>query len=367
MNRREFLKYTSLLGASVALGKTPAYADWLSNKKRNGFPQGMLLIDAHAHPDQLYYMGPRSGPEWDTWCAQYCDDSSTLEKIKKLGMHGSSFAAIGDTSNASLTWEQVMNQINRVINLENQGLIRIVRRHKDMPHGAPPKGYIPGAILSLEGANPLGSDLINIDDLYGLGVRLITLMHRRVNQIGDIMTGAPVNGGLTDIGQQIVERMIKLGIIVDVAHAHINTLEGIAEIARSERVPIIDSHTSLTHRSNPYGTTRLRTFAEMEMVAETGGVICTWPLKWYFDENNHRTTVLNWAEENLEIAQRIGIEHLALGTDGGGVLPEMVDSYESILDLPKLVAAMDEVGFKRREITAYMGGNLFRVIKKCIG
>ncbi len=60
-------------------------------------------------------------------------------------------------------------------------------------------------------------------------------------------------------------------------------------------------------------------------------------------------------------------QHIALGTDGGGVLPEMVGGDKSILDLPKLVIAVDEVGFKRSEIAAYMGGNLFRVIKQCIG
>jgi len=56
-----------------------------------------------------------------------------------------------------------------------------------------------------------------------------------------------------------------LGIIVDVAHAHYNTLQGIAEIARTNRVPIIDSHTSFTGRENPYGTTRLRTWKKWNL------------------------------------------------------------------------------------------------------
>jgi microsomal dipeptidase-like Zn-dependent dipeptidase len=78
-------------------------------------------------------------------------------------------------------------------------------------------------------------------------------------------------------------------------------------------------------------------------------------------------TIDDWAEENYAMKERLGIEHIGLGTDGGGVLPEMVEGYKSILDLPKLVDAMGEVGFKRSEIAAYMGGNLFRVIKQCIG
>ena len=102
------------------------------------------------------------------------------------------------------------------------------------------------------------------------------------------------------------------------------------------------------------------------MITETGGIVCTWPFGWYVDESHHRMSFLDWAKENLEIAREIGIEHKGLGTDGGGQLPQLIEEYGSILDLPKLVEAMDEVGFKRKEIGAYMGGNLFRVVKECI-
>ena len=374
MNRREFLKYVTVLGASATLGKTSAYANWLTNKKRGGFPQGMLLIDAHAHPDQLYYMGLREGPQWETWCSQYCDDSSTLEKIKQIGMHGSGFAAIGDTKNTGLNWEQAMSQMEKVIDLENKGLVRIIRRHKDMPRGAPPKGYIPGAILSLEGAFSLGENeetiFTNLENFYRIGGRMITLMHYRDNHFGYAMRSGQVNNddtGVTHLGEIAVERMMELGIIVDVAHAHYYTLKDIKDIAVANNIPLIDSHTSLSSCEELCGG-RLRIWEEMEMVAETGGMVCTWPLSWVSPTYNlSRQSILDWAKENLEIAREIGFEHIGLGTDGGGGLPELVDGYTSILDLPKLVVAMDEVGFKRSEIEAYMGGNLLRVIKKCIG
>ena len=354
MNRREFLKCCSLLGASVALGRTSADAKWLTNEKANGFPQGMLVIDAHAHPDIF--------PCTDF----FCDKTSTLEDIMNIGMNASCFAVVEDENPAG-GFQRLIGHLLDVIALEAEGKIKIMRRRSDLPHSSHPPGFTPGAILAVEGATPLETDPNRIDELYDLGVRLITPMHKKINLIGDIMTAVPSNGGLTAVGQQMVERMVSLGIIVDIAHAHINTLQGVAEIARINDVPIIDSHTSLTHRENPYGTTRLRAFEEMEMIAETGGVVCTWPMGWYVDDSHHRTSFLDWAKENLEIAREIGIEHVGLGTDGGGGLPALIDDYESILDLPKLVEAMDEVGFKRSEIAAYMGGNLFRVMKQCIG
>jgi len=109
MNRREFLKYFSLFGASVALGKTSAYANWVTNKKRNGFPQGMLLIDAHSHPDNF------------PWLPYECDEASTLEKIEEIEMNASCFAAVGDKGGntpAPVPFEELIARLDYVRDLE---------------------------------------------------------------------------------------------------------------------------------------------------------------------------------------------------------------------------------------------------------
>ena len=353
MNRREFLKYTFSICASIPLGNTVTYGSYLKGNAKSNLA-GMTVIDAHAHPD--HFQSTSSN-----------DETSTLEKIKQLKMNASCFAGVGDSTSSAVSFEDLVNQLLYVKGLEGQGEVKIVRKYSNLPRTVRPPSNPPGAILAVEGATPLGEDLNKVDELYEYGVRIITLMHYQVNAFGDIMTAGPVNGGLTDIGKQMVERMMDLGIIVDVAHAHYNTLQGIAEIARTNGVPIIDSHTSLTGRENPYGTTRLRTLEEMEMVAETGGVVCTWPLAWWVDETHHRTTFSDWATENGKIAKQIGSNHIGLGTDGGGSLPELIEGYSSILDLTKLVDAMHGVGFSQSGVKAYMGGNLSKVIKKCIG
>lgn len=363
MNRREFLKYVTLLGASATLGNLSACATTQKNKKIQSLPQGMLLIDAHSHPDQFYNMGLRDKAPWD--------GSSTLEQIVKLGMQNSSFAAIGDSRNSSYTMAQVMDQVNYVISLEKNGLIKIVRHHEDILHGTPQKNYAPGVILSLEGTRPLGNDkdtaINNLDLLYNCGTRMITIMHYRDNQLGQAVYSGRLKtdgNGLSVLGKNVVERMMELGIVVDVAHAHYPTLKDITGIAAAHNIPVIDSHTSLAS-SESFRGGRLRTWEEMEMIAATGGVICTWPYKWKRPDGTGRLTIRDWAEENFKIKTKLGSQYIALGTDGAGLIPELVDGYESILDLPKLVDAMSEVGFKRSEIEAYMGNNLLRVYKQC--
>jgi microsomal dipeptidase-like Zn-dependent dipeptidase len=61
------------------------------------------------------------------------------------------------------------------------------------------------------------------------------------------------------------------------------------------------------------------------------------------------------------------MEHVGLGTDGGGGIPRFVQDYRDIRDLSQLVKAMQDAGFSREEISAYMGGNTYRVLKACIG
>jgi microsomal dipeptidase-like Zn-dependent dipeptidase len=368
MNRRDFLRYGLALGATFTIGSQKSHAafPWL----RRGFlPPGMVAIDAHAHPDQFYF--PQDSDP---------DLSSSLEKINTLGMWGSNFAASGDRQGGIPTpWLNVLSQLEYVIGLEDSSKVNIIRNRSDIHRYLYRKGPIPAAILSLEGARPIGLDIPagaaepsidgDLNTLVGLGVRMITVMHRDDNQFGTNMSYVGTDGpelGLTVLGKQLVEKIIDKGMIVDGAHASYATLIDMANIAKTKGVPIIDSHTSLSPREEPNGS-RLRSWKEMEVIVSTGGLICTWPLQWESTELRvRRWNIRDWARENYEIKKRFGARHVALGTDGGGQLPAMVDGYESILDLPKLVAAMYRAGFKEREIELYMGGNFRRVLETCL-
>jgi membrane dipeptidase len=157
--------------------------------------------------------------------------------------------------------------------------------------------------------------------------------------------------------------MQDLGIVVDVAHAHATTLKQIAEMSSR---PLVDSHTSPCSIEDPLQCGRSRTWKEMERIAKTDGVVCTWPLA-YTRGATTRMTFSDWAKEILQMKNRLGIKHVGLGTDGGGDLPGLIEGYRDIGDLLKLVKTMQEFGFSQDEIAAYMGGNFYRVLRSCIG
>ena len=154
-----------------------------------------------------------------------------------------------------------------------------------------------------------------------------------------------------------------LGMIVDVAHAHSVTLKQIAEMSSK---PLVDLHTSPCSSGDPSVCRRFRTWKDMELVAKTGGVVCTWPFA-YESRRLVRLTFFDWAKEILEMKKRLGMEHVGLGTDGGGYLPRLIEGYRDVSDLLTLAKTMQEVGFSHEEVAAYMGGNFYQVLKNCIG
>lgn len=367
MNRREFLRHAGWYGVSLALGNVVRPPVVPAEPIKNGAGvKDIRIIDGHAHPNRR--IPPGRTRAW-------LDESTTLQKIKSLGMAASSFGAVGD----QVFFGQGRFQDNEFNNTKIQldwwvegmiktGQVRLVLKASDIPERSEPNN-IPGAILSIEGGDPLEGKPDRVNEFYNMGVRIITLIHYRNNELGDVMkpwrklNPGPRNQGLTPDGRKIIERMQELGMVVDVAHAHIDTLRQIVEVSGK---PLLDSHTNPCSFEDPSRCGRLRTWKEMEWVAKTGGVVCTWPFA-YSRKSVSRMTFLDWAREILEMKQKLGMDHVGLGTDGGGHLSRLIKGYRDVRDLVHLVKAMEEVGFSRDEIAAYMGGNFYRVLRNCIG
>jgi len=364
MNRRQFLQYSSAWGVFLSLGGGIFSCAQVPPKPDADQPilQGLRIIDPHAHPDQFHHVRPSR-----------IDKSSTLQAIKAAGMVASAFAAVGDREFFSRTstipyYQSTKAQLQRVHDLVKAGKVNPVLKTADVPV-ALNKNEPPGAILAIEGGDPLDSQPERVEEFYRMGVRIITLVHYRNNDLGDIMAPwrgldpGPYKNGLTRAGRKVIERMEEVGMVVDVAHAHPATLRDIVEMNPK---PLLDSHTNPCPIDNPRRCHRQRSLIDMERVAKTGGVVCTWPFA-YDRPDQKRRTFLDWAREILEMKKRLGMEHVGLGTDGGGNIPRLIEGYRDVRDLSQLVAAMQAVGLSLEDIKAYLGGNVYRVLQKCIG
>jgi membrane dipeptidase len=366
MNRRQFLHYVGKGWAFLAAGNilsSCAQAP-LRPKADTRLFKDLRIVDAHAHPDQFFFPSRPPSPDY----------TSTLDSIQGAGMAASSFSAVGDLPYISRGfvsgsyYQNTKDQLKWVKSLAGSGKVKMVLKAGDVPK----KGAVespPGAILAIEGGDPLEGNPRRVDEFYRLGVRMITLVHYRNNELGDIMfpyrntIPGPKNNGLTGAGRNVVERMQTIGMVVDAAHADATTLKHIAEISSK---PLVDSHTSLCPRASEPGCGRLRSWKEMEWIVKTGGVVCTWPLATA-QRLGGRRTFSDWAKEIMEMKKNLGMEHVGLGTDGGGNLPRLIRGYRDVRDLRHLVAAMQEVGLSPEDIRLYMGKNICRVLQQCIG
>ena len=344
MNRRTFLKI-GLIGPVLWAGGLRPLAAASAASEPDGLSKDFSFWDAHCHPPGLFSDKPDP-------------TTPSLSTMKQAGLKGCVLAAVGDSAlkarggvRGTSPKFDTARQLDQVLSWTKSNGLRPIKSLSDLDRLHP--GEL-GFLLGIEGGDALEERLENLDYFYETyGVRLLTLMHDTTNAIGRHQRAPSTGEGLTPFGRQVVERMNRLGMIIDVAHADTDTLRDITE---QTALPVVDSHTGLSVQKKPFS--RLRSWEEMAWVAKTKGVVCTWPLL-----QHHRTTLADWAGEIKEIKSRLGPDHVGLGTDGGGRLPNTVAGYSHIGDLPGLIRALKEVGMIPAEIQACLGGNFERVAR----
>lgn len=170
-----------------------------------------------------------------------------------------------------------------------------------------------GFLLSLEGAEPIGTDLSLLRVFYELGVRNIGLVWSRRNAVGDGSHFSPKSegkkGGITHFGVQLIEEAEQLGITIDVSHLNDEGFQDVLEISKK---PIIASHSNSRKLSN---TMRNLTDEQMKAIAKTGGIIGVNAVSIIVaedDENSHLDRFMDHIDYMVRL---IGIDHVGLGLD----------------------------------------------------
>ena len=170
-------------------------------------------------------------------------------------------------------------------------------------------------------------------------------MHYNINAVADIQTEEPRHHGLTPFGAQVIREMNRLGLIVDVAHATEQVTRDVVDITTR---PIMLSHTAL--RRTPRKYTRFIYADHARLIASTGGVIGVWPAG--------RGGLERWTRRFRRLADLVGPEHLAVGTDMDGLRNTVFDDYA---ELPNLAAALLAAEFSKSEAAGILGGNFMRI------
>ena len=162
------------------------------------------------------------------------------------------------------------------------------------------------AMIGVENAYPIGTDLSRVEEFYDRGARYMSLSHNGHSQFSDSNTGERdgewMHDGLSEMGREVVAEMNRLGMMIDISHP---SKKANMETMRISKAPVIASHSSARAL---YDHSRNLSDEELMMVKENGGVVQTVAFRGYVDGDKHSA----WQEASRTVleeeAEKLGFE-----------------------------------------------------------
>ncbi len=249
----------------------------------------------------------------------------------------------------------------RLLELERRGEVVLGRSIGDVDR-ARDREAPPVAVLHLEGAEAIGPDLAELEGWYERGLRSLGPVWSRANAFGHGVPfrfpSSPDTGpGLTADGIALVEACAELGILVDLSHLN---EAGFWDAAGLEAGPLVASHSG-AHALCP--ASRNLTDRQLEAIAASGGLVgIVFATPFLRDDfaDDPETPLSLIARHARYVAERIGVAHVALGSDfDGATIPSELGDAAG---LPRLLSALRGEGFSPGEIEAIGWHNWRRVL-----
>ena len=229
-----------------------------------------------------------------------------------------------------------------------------------------------------------GADLDRIDLFYRMGLRSCQITYNDRNLAGVGCRAEGDDGGLTEFGRELIDRMNAAGMLVDLSHANMPTM---ADAIRHSRVPTVISHTAC---DAVYRHVRNTSDENLRLLADHGGVVGVCQLRPFLTAK--KTDNLHAYFDHIDHAVQVaGIDHVCIGSDRDHRVIEMTPEYIDELraeegaqvvdsELPyfidelngprRMAVVWDGLvgrGYPEDDIEKIMGLNLYRLYAEVIG
>lgn len=361
-----------------------------------------LTVDSHVDtPLSLTRPGFRFGERHENAGRNHKLD---LPRMEEGGLDGVFFAVfVGQKERTKAGNQAALQQAEKIID----SIQTTIARYPDqLEMSVSPKDFRKvvnkdkhAIFIGMENGYPIGRDLSLVDTFYHAGIRYITLCHSYNNDICDSSTDSAEYDGLSSFGEQVVQRMNDLGIMIDVSHASDASFYDVIE---QSRTPIIASHSCARalcdHPRNLSDDMLLK-------LKKNGGVIQMCILSAYvktpepnpqrdsarqavsekhgnyydLDDLGREAFLVDWYKVDVDFPQKLatvsdvvdhidhivevaGIDHVGIGTDfdgGGGV-----EGCFDVSEMGNITLELVRRGYTRREIEKIWSGNLMRVMEE---
>jgi membrane dipeptidase len=331
----------------------------------------LIMVDVHVHPmvlpEDMEQLTAYLRADVYRWCYQAVQHGG-LTTIATANF----FRGLINTPDLSMVeFEDVLQEVGLMLtDLRQQANVVQIATADDI-EAAKHQGAI-GFLPTLEYL-AIGKELNRVDIFYHMGIRLAGLTYTRKNYIGDGQYERN-DGGLSDFGIAVVQRMNDLGMIIDLSHASFKTAMDAIQFSDA---PVIFSHNA-AHTVWP--TPRCRKDEELLACAHKGGLIAITavPNSLSNDPAQDINCVLDHYDYMVKL---VGIDHVGIGTDTSvgnhvdfhrvvlGRKPEQLpapylNGLESPADGKNIVRGLIQRGYADTDIQKIAGGNALAFFRR---
>jgi membrane dipeptidase len=249
------------------------------------------------------------------------------------------------------------------------------------------------SLLGAEGGHSINNSLGVLRSLHALGVRYMTLTHNDNVGWADSATDEPDCGGLSDFGREVVTEMQRLGMLVDLSHVAVSTMNAALDIARA---PVIFSHSSARALTdNPRNVpdsvlARLAVNGGVCMVAFVPFFVSQECADWFtglkafaaargldpdslsavfgllpdWEKDNPRppATISQVADHIDHIREVAGLAHVGIGADFDGT-PALPEGLQDVSSYPALFHELRRRHWSEPDLKALAGANILAVMR----
>jgi membrane dipeptidase len=327
---------------------------------------------------------------------------SDLKRFKEGGLDYQLFSVWCDGNKANpYAWAMREMDTLYAVAARNPDKIVVAKTWKDIQKTLKENKIV--AQFGVEGGHMIEDHIDRLDTFYKRGVRYMTLTWNNspswasshADEKDPTYTGPK---GLTSFGKEIIARMNKLGIIVDISHVGEATFW---DAIKTTTKPVIASH------SNAYSicpVTRNLKDDQILAVGKNGGVIHLNFYSAFVDSNynkkdaqfriKHKTEMDSLLKTGIQkeyaqsmlaekyaaeseankpdiemlmkhfdhIVKLIGVDHVGIGSDFDGI-ESAPKQLRTVLDYPKFTQALIARGYNNKDIEKVLGGNFLRVYR----
>ena len=343
---------------------------------RNVFP---VVFDGHN--DVLLRLGGPDGGGPDAFFERGERGHLDLPRAREGGFGGGFFAVwipsppssertsrgLPPALDAAYALRRTMADIAMLFRMEDRsdGKFRVVRTAAELQRCLDEE--VMAAVLHLEGADAIDTNLDALHVLYRAGLRSLGLVWGRPNAFAEGVAvhfrRSPDTGpGLTDAGRELVRACNDLRIMLDVSHLN---ERGFWDVAALTDAPLVATH------SNAYAlcaSTRNLTDPQLDAIAASDGMVGL-----NFAVNFLREDAARDASTPLEVmvrhidylVERVGIDSVGFGSDFDGVL--ISREIGDVSGLPRLMSALRDRGYDDPALRKLAHENWIRVLLKTWG